>query len=196
MVFRTAFGYKPTAITARKMPATTDTSKTTVGKARPQTIYVELITRDIMQAFDVVSRASVETLITGAKARGKATLQVAEYNSALKNAEAIDSLNSLIGQRPKRPRSNNDAAMLEKRTELFGEEDPVTQEAAVARMKLVNLYQQAISSEKKRVLATGKLPEKKRRKKVDTSSDSAPASDASENGAQEDESSSDSDGED
>jgi hypothetical protein len=171
-------------------------STTTGAKARTQTIHLELITDDITQAFDAVSRTSIEALVTAAKVRGNKTLQVAEYQLALKNPEAIESLNRLIGQRPKRPRSNNEAAILGKRTELFGEEDPVTQEEAVARMKMVNLLQQAISSEKKRVRATGKLPEKKSRKKAKTSSGSPPPSDASENGAQEDDSSSDSDGED
>ena len=176
------------------MSIATDASKN--AKVRPQTIHIELITDGIRETLDDVSRASLKTLITGAKARGNKTLQVAEYQSALTNPGAIESLNRLIGQRPKRPRSNNDAAILEKRTELFGEDDPVTQEEAVARMKKVNLLQQAISSEKKRVRATGKLPEKKSRKKAKTSSGSPPPSDASENGAQEDDSSSDSDGED
>lgn len=101
----------------------------------------------------------------------------------------------------KRKCGKNDEVVSKKRKEIFGEPTLRTQDDAVKHMQEIRLAQKAVTAAKNALQATNLLPEPKPRAKKaktqgETSSGSPPPSDASENGAQEDDSSSDSDGED
>ena len=97
--------------------------------------------------------------------------------------------------------NNDEAAVSRKRKDIFGEPTLRTQDDAVKHRQEIRLAQKAVTAAKNALQATNLRPEPKPRAKKaktqgETSSGSPPPSDASENGAQEDDSSSDSDGED